>query len=175
MATPPVTASGNPQSAFWQFSLAFYARPQVAGACLELQDQAGIDVNLLLYLLFLATHHRQVGRDDVARIDGMIAAWREQVVLPLRNVRRQLKPGIPPCDPTDTDLLRGAVKRIELDAERIEQETIERLAAVNATGRIVSSRRDAARANLAAYEAFIGALSAAPLTILLDAFTAHGS
>jgi uncharacterized protein (TIGR02444 family) len=172
MATTPTAASGNPQSAFWQFSLAFYAQPPVAAACLDLQDHAGIDVNLLLYLLFLATHHRQVGRDDVARIDATIAVWREQVVLPLRNVRRQLKPGIPPCNRTDTDLLRSAVKRIELDAERIEQETIERLAAVEATGHIVSSRQDAARANLAAYGTFIGTLPVAPLKIVLDAFAA---
>jgi uncharacterized protein (TIGR02444 family) len=173
MATP-AAAPQDPPSAFWQFSLAFYARPQVAGACLELQDHAGIDVNLLLYLLFLATHNREVGRDDVARIDATIAVWREQVVLPLRNVRRQLKPGIPPCDRTDTDQLRGAVKRIELDAERIEQETIERLAVVESTGFTASSHLDAARANLAAYDAFIGALPAAPLTILLGAFAAHG-
>ena len=145
MATTPAAAPGVPQSAFWQFSLAYYARPQVAGACLELQDHAGIDVNLLLYLLFLAAHNREVGRDDVARIDSMVAAWREQVVLPLRNVRRQLKPGIPPCDRTDTDQLRSAVKRIELDAERIEQESMERLAAVESTGHTATSQIDTAR------------------------------
>ena len=172
MATTPAVAPGSQQSAFWQFSLAFYARPQVADACLELQDGTGVDVNVMLYLLFLATQNRQVGRDDVARIDALIAVWREQVVLPLRNVRRGLKPGVPPCDTADTDLLRSAVKRIELDAERIEQSTIERLAAAETVGHAASSRLDAARANLAAYGAFIGALPAAPLGTLLDAFAA---
>ena len=172
MTTTPAVAPENQPSPFWRFSLAFYARPPVAAACLELQDHAGIDVNLLLYLLFLATRGRQVSRDDVARIDAGIAPWREQVVLPLRSVRRQLKPGIPPCDKTASDLLRSAVKRAELDAERIEQETIERLAPVDTVGHATASRLDAARANLAAYGAFIGALPAAPLATLLDALAA---
>ena len=172
MATPPAAEPGNRQSAFWQFSLAFYARPQVADACLELQDGAGVDVNVMFYLLFLATQNREVGRDDVARIEALVAAWREQVVLPLRNVRRGLKPGIPPCDRTDTEHFRSAVKRIELDAERIEQETLERLAAAESVGHAASSRLDAARANLAAYGAFIGALPAAPLGTLLEVFAA---
>ncbi len=170
MASTPAAAPPQHESAFWQFSLAFYARPQVADACLELQDCAGIDVNVMLYLLFLATQNRELSSDDVARIDATIAGWREQVVLPLRNVRRALKPGIPPCDRTDTDELRSAVKRIELDAERIEQETIERLAAAESTGHVATSRLDAARANLATYSEFLGALPAAPLMTLLDAF-----
>ena len=169
MASTPAAAPPQHESAFWQFSLAFYARPQVADACLELQDCAGIDVNVMLYLLFLATQNRELSSDDVARIDATIAGWREQVVLPLRNVRRALKPGIPPHVCADTEPLRSAVKRIELDAERIEQETIERLAAAESTGCKALSQIGAARANLAAYDAFIGALPAAPLATLLDA------
>jgi uncharacterized protein (TIGR02444 family) len=172
MATTRAAAVDGQQSAFWQFSLAFYARPQVAAACLELQDNAGADVNVMLYLLFLATQMRQVGRDEIARIDALVAAWREQVVLPLRNLRRGLKTGIAPCPVATTEPLRSAVKRIELDAERIEQQTMERLAAVESTGRPASSRRAAARANLAAYAAFLGALPAASRAALLDAFAA---
>ena len=162
----------NPQSAFWQFSLAFYARPKVAAACLELQDSAGVDVNVMLYLLFLAAQNRQVSRDEVARIDALAGAWREQVVLPLRTLRRALKTGIAPCPAEANEALRNSVKRIELDAERIEQEAIERLAPVQSTGTPASPPFDAARANLAAYAAFLGALPAAPLKLVLDAFAA---
>ena len=119
MTAAPAAAVDNQQTAFWQFSLAYYARPHVAAACLELQDSAGVDVNVMLYLLFLGTHMRQVSRDDVARIDGLAAAWREQVVLPLRNVRRALKTGIAPCPVEATEPLRSSVKHIELDAEQI--------------------------------------------------------
>jgi len=45
---------------FWEFSLNVYARPGVEQACLALQEQAGADVNLLLFSLWLATQRRQV-------------------------------------------------------------------------------------------------------------------
>ncbi|MEO7727981.1 MAG: TIGR02444 family protein [Burkholderiales bacterium] len=156
-------------SVFWQFSLDFYARPRVAGVCLQLQDSAGVDVNLLLYLLFIATHQREVSRDDVARLDALVKAWREQAVLPLRTLRRKLKTGIEPLPTRETESLRSAVKRIELDAERVEQETLERLAPPASLG-VTSAQDAAARANLAAYGAFLSGLPAAPVGVLLEAF-----
>jgi len=38
-------------SPFWRFSLRFYARAKISAICLLLQDEAGVDVNLLLFLL----------------------------------------------------------------------------------------------------------------------------
>lgn len=173
-----MTASGTDdaasgQSPLWRFSLSFYARPGVAPACLELQDRGGADVNVLLYLLFLAAHDRQVDRGEVARIDALAASWREQVVIPLRNLRRALKSGIAPCPPAASEPLRGAVKRVELEAERIEQETLERLAAPHSTGTHASSRPDAARANIDAYEKFLGPLPAAAREAVLAAFATY--
>ena len=158
-------------SAFWQFSLAFYARPQVADACVQLQDSAGVDVNLLLYLLFIATHQREVSRDDVARLDALVKAWREQAVLPLRSLRRQLKTGIEPLPVSNTEALRSAVKRIELDAEHIEQDLLEQQAPASSLGKLVASRSAAAHSNLAAYGEFLQALPDAPIKTLLEAFT----
>ena len=90
-ATPDKSSRESP---FWRFSLRFYARPEVAAACLELQDKAGVDVNLMLFLLFLAEEKRAVTKDEVARLDARIASWRAQVVIPLRDLRRRLKGGI---------------------------------------------------------------------------------
>ena len=81
-------ATSSRDSAFWRFSLRFYALPNVAPACLELQDKAGVDVNLMLFLLFLADNNRTLTRDDVARLDAEIAPWREHVVMPLRDLQR---------------------------------------------------------------------------------------
>ena len=169
MAMVTTNGAANQESAFWQFSLALYARPRVADACLELQDSAGVDVNVMFYLLFLAIRERQVGRDDVARIDALVAAWRERAVLPLRTLRRRLKTGIAPFPVKDTEPLRSAIKRIELDAEHIEQDMLERLAPASDTGTPAASPAAAARANLAAYEMFLGSLPAAAVAILLDA------
>ena len=125
--TPATLDMARDRSPFWDFSVRFYARPRVAAACLELQDGAGVDVNVLFYLLFLAQQCRQLDRSDVTRIDAAVKAWREQVVRPLRTVRRELKNGIAPIDVDAAAALRSDVKRIELDAERIEQHTLERL------------------------------------------------
>ncbi len=160
-------ATGNPASALWRFSLDFYARPRVPAACLESQDRAGADVNVLLYLLFLATHLRKLERADVARIDALVRAWRDTAVVPLRTLRRQLKSGIPPIPITATDALRSAVKRIELDAERIEQEWLEHHAPVTSLGRPAPSQTAAARANLAAYGAHLKELPATAVETLL--------
>ncbi len=56
------TPAGSP---FWQFSLRFYRLPNVADACIALQEDAGVDVNLLLYLLFQACQRRQLSAADV--------------------------------------------------------------------------------------------------------------
>ncbi len=165
----PTAAAGALASAFWQFSLAFYARPGVAAACIELQDNASADVNVMFYMLFLATQRRQIGHVDAAHIDASIKAWREIAVVPLRTLRRRLKTGVEPIAGADTEALRSAVKRIELEAERIEQEWLERSVPVS-IGRPAASPLAAARANLDAYGALCGGLPEAPLEILLNAY-----
>ena len=132
----------------------------------------GVDVNVLFYLLFLAQQCRQLDRSDVKRIDAAVKAWREQVVQPLRSVRRELKNGIAPIDADAAAALRSDVKRLELDAERIEQYTLERLVPEATVGAPAPSRAAAARANLAAYGEILGSLPAAPAEILLEVFAA---
>ena len=155
-------------SAFWRFSVRFYALPEIAPACLALQDEADVDVNLLLFLLFLADNNRVLTRDEVARLDALIQPWRSEVVEPLRALRRRLKTGI--GDFPLNEGFRNMVKKLELEAERVEQGRLESLVAV--LGR-QTPREEAARANLAAYEAHLGALPKAPKDIILAAFTAQ--
>jgi len=157
-------------SAFWRFSLRFYALPDVAPACLALQDEANVDVNLMLFLLFLAESGRAITRDDVARLDASIAPWRVQVVEPLRALRRRLKSGIDDVPTAASEGLRNMVKKIELEAERLEQGRLENAAPT--LGKPVP-RNEAAHANLAAYEAHLAPLPEAPKAIILKAFSDH--
>lgn len=159
------------QSAFWDFSLEFYARPRVAPACIDLQDNAGVDVNVLLYLLFLARLGRQVDHRDVARIDAVALSWRNRVVTPLRTLRRDLKNGLAPADAAATAALLTDVKRVELEAERIEQQTIEVSIPAFTIGALAATPVEAARASLAAYGKFLGGLPPASINLLLEAFT----
>jgi len=154
-------------SAFWRFSLRFYALPGVAPACLALQDEAQVDVNLLLFLLFLADGGRAVTGEDVARLDAEIAPWRTEVVEPLRALRRRLKTGIGDVPPAASEPLRNMVKKVELEAERLEQGRLENLAL--SLGK-PASREAAARANVAAYADYLGPLPAGSRDAVLAAF-----
>ena len=110
------------QDAHWQFSLALYAREGVADRCLFLQRELGLDVNVLLVMLWAAGQWRRTPlRTEVDEADRRIRAWREQVVWPLRQVRTTLRSGPAPAPDASTSRLREAIKKLELEAERIEQ------------------------------------------------------
>ncbi len=160
-------------SAFWDFSLRFYARPGVAAVCLLLQDGGGADVNVVLYLLFLAAQNRSLDDAAVARLDAATGVWRDEVVRPLRTARRHLKNPAAPYDGQAAAELRSEIKRSELAAERIEQLTIERLFPAATTGVAAATPADAARASLAAYDHLRGGLPAAAVAQLLELFNAQ--
>lgn len=101
-------------SEFWDWAVAVYAKPGVAEACLDLQDDHGQNVPLLLWAVWRS-----------GEVEAAVAAartWEDKVVGPLRGVRRHLK------GRAGADTLREQVKRIELEAERLLIEDLERLA-----------------------------------------------
>ena len=157
-------------SGLWRFAVSFYRQPAVAGACLQLQDEAGADVNVMLCLLFLAAHGRPVDADEVTRIEELVAVWRNTVVAPLREIRRKLKQPLGAFEVAVTAELRNDVKRVELAAERIQLEALERFVAVDSAPAAAVDRRVIARDNLAAYAGNIGPLPDQPVRCILDAF-----
>lgn len=112
-------------SVLWDFAVALYGRPGISDACLALQDGYGVDVPLLLYAAWLGEGGRKLSAVDVADIVKSILPWQNEVVLPLRVLRRQLKEGPPPAPGERTETLRNAIKGAELLAERIELEILE--------------------------------------------------
>lgn len=150
-------SKAQPQgSPFWRFSLAFYRAPEVAAACLQMQDEAGVDVNLLFFLLWNASLKRRLSASDVAAIDRHVSGWRQGVVVPLRGVRRILKSAPGPIDPATAEIFRARVKGLELEAERLQQEALYDFAPSASLGVAAASADEAARANVAAYEAHVG-------------------
>jgi uncharacterized protein (TIGR02444 family) len=146
-------ASGSP---FWRFSLRFYRMPGVADACIALQDEAGVDVNLLLFLLWNARMDRVLSRADVEGLESRVAEWRDRVVIPLRDVRRQLKSPPDLVDKSAAEALRTRIKHAELEAERLQQEGLFALAESSPPGRPAVSPEEAARDSVLAYQAMKG-------------------
>src|SRR3546814_12211972 len=69
-----------PASGFWDWSLAAYARPGVAPACLALQDRPGLDVNLLLFAVRAGTPGRALPPDALRAAVDRAARWPAEVV-----------------------------------------------------------------------------------------------
>jgi uncharacterized protein (TIGR02444 family) len=159
-------------SPFWRFSLGFYRRPGVAEACIALQDGSGVDVNILLFLLWLAAAKRSVPLAEVQALCAKAGPWRDDVVVPLRTLRRKLKDGSSLVERGTAELFRTKIKGVELEAERLQQEALFGLAS-GLTTEAAASVEVAARHNVAAYEqATGGAFARNAVDILLAALSA---
>lgn len=110
---------------FWEFSLAFYCKPQVAVALLSLQDRRDADVNMLLAICWLATLGYQLPTGGLIDIDGAVRPWREKVIRPLRDVRRRVKSDFTEeIGKLDQQSLHHTLLGAELDCERVAQRQI---------------------------------------------------
>ena len=127
------------KSPFWRFSVKFYAVPGVAQACIDLQDQAKVDVNVLFFLLWNATQGRALNAADVTRVEDVIGPWRDMAVVPIRNVRRALKSPPSAIAPDVAEGFRTRIKAVELEAERLQQEALHELAASGKLGHAMPS------------------------------------
>jgi uncharacterized protein (TIGR02444 family) len=165
------TAEAKAQkSPFWQFSIKFYSVPDVAPACIELQDEAGVDVNLLFFLLWNATYGRTLSKAEVEELDRTVGTWRKTAVIPLRQMRRALKSAPTMLPPDVAEAFRTRIKQAELEAERLQQETMFALAQSGRFNRTMPTALEAARASIAAYQAILRPLPPGPLDTVLAAF-----
>jgi uncharacterized protein (TIGR02444 family) len=162
---------------FWRFSLGFYRQVGVSDACIALQDDCGVDVNLLLFLFWLADDGRWLSADEVKKLDETVRSWRELTIIPIRDTRRKLKGAHTMVEPGRQEAFRNKVKAVELDAERLQQEALYDSTRSGPLGKPADPPA-AARGNVAAYEAAIGATFPKRVAdVLLGAFDAiaHGA
>ncbi len=117
-------------SGFWDFSVRAYSQPGVADACLALQDQYGLDVNLLLYCCWIGAFRGSIPESDLTAALEFSTIWSANVVRPLRQVRAWMK--TTGCQSerlprADCMAVRADVKATELAAERLQQIGLESL------------------------------------------------
>ncbi len=154
----------------WEFSLAFYVAPGVARALIALQDRDGLDVNLMLFALWLGVSGRgRLDNDGLRAAERAARMIRADIVKPLRALRRSL--GQNPD--ADVQRLRDGVKALEVAAEKVVQSRLARFAGPCDAGRSRDARLAAAHDNFALYlgPERVGGTEAVAIRHALEAFT----
>lgn len=106
-------ATNNP---FWSYSLTQYSQPECEAFCLAAQNQYAIDVNLILFGVWLANQGKRL---DLTRLPKPITLHQQHIIQPLRELRIALKS----ASELDSQIqhLRNHLKKVELQAEQVEQ------------------------------------------------------
>lgn len=145
------------QRFFRDWAKTTYGSPKVESTLLKAQDDAGLNVNLLLWCCwagaFFETAPELVIRHAIA--DG--AQWREKVTENLRNARRSMKRFESQPGYEDVAVLRARLKEIELTAEFIEIDRLEAIAVAHLKAPADDTATSRARRNLAQYASLTGA------------------
>lgn len=116
---------GRDLQSLTEHALALYAREGVSAACLLLQERTGLDVNVLLFAAWMgAARGKALGPKEVDEAQARVADWHNEVVRPLRAVRRRLKTGPAPAPSEKTARLREKLQRLEIAAEIVELEEL---------------------------------------------------
>src|SRR5688572_26833194 len=118
---------GRTQQGLWDFAVRLYDRVDVSQACLALQEGSGANIPVLLFGAWLGRQSKELDAESIARVCVDVAPWHEQVVQPLRQLRRILKTGPRPAPSAATEALRARIKDCELEAERLEIAHLESL------------------------------------------------
>jgi uncharacterized protein (TIGR02444 family) len=115
---------------FWDFSVRTYRTEFVPEACLSLQDERGVDVNMLLFCCWYGVTRGRQEKEFFQHVFEFSENWAERVVRPLRNARTWMKLDgcIDPRMPTEICMeFREKVKGVEFSAEKIQQDVLESL------------------------------------------------
>lgn len=99
----------------WQFACQFYAQPGIEHALLVLQDEYGADINLILHGLWLA--EKEVEWQS-SIIPARYSLWMKEQVLPLREMRREMKVQAINREWAGREQFRQQIKKVELIAEQ---------------------------------------------------------
>lgn len=136
---------------FWDFSLTFYSQPRVADLCLGLQEDFGLDVNLILFGIWYGQHFGNMPDPLLQDAISCSRNWLDNVVQPLRNVRTTMKKdsALRAQFPGESyENLREGIKEMELGAEKLQQELLQQLAEQNSATGNDASGDNAALSNL---------------------------
>ena len=98
----------------WRFSKNIYRKEEVSETLLHLQDKFYIDLNMILFVTWLASINRSITTSDIQDAQKLVSLWRTKVIVPVRKIRRSIR------DFSGTDYLYEDVKKLEIETEKEE-------------------------------------------------------
>ena len=111
-----------PSHPFWEYSLALYAKSGVSGDGLMLQDEYGLDVNLILFCIWAgAEGPGELTEVELSECVARAGQWQTEVVVPIRRIRRALKQDALGATSELVRIYRPRVQGLELESEHVEQ------------------------------------------------------
>jgi uncharacterized protein (TIGR02444 family) len=141
----------------WDYAVDLYGRTGVRDACLDLQDRLGLDVDLLLFAVWSAMVIKaQLDADAFRECIQLTEDWRENVVKPLRGLRRTTRQGVAGADDADAGQIADQLQAVELEAERVELAMLEQWGRGHGTTGPCENPGAAAASNLVGYLAAAG-------------------
>jgi uncharacterized protein (TIGR02444 family) len=139
----------------WDFVLGYYRQQGVSEAAIALQDSAGIDVNMILFLMWLSGQGKTLAEADMRKLGEASHGWQRSVVAPIRNIRRLLKENAPFVEQETALAYRKKVQALEIEGEQLQLNAMAD-AAKTASLSAAASTEKAARDNLATFAKVTG-------------------
>jgi uncharacterized protein (TIGR02444 family) len=105
---------------FWQYSLSLY--PAIKDLCLQWQDNFGVNINLLLFLLYLDKQQQSLTEQQLQQLEDLLQHFSSEVTQSIRALRRAM-----PSPWLESDMqqpLRQQLLNTELAAEKLEQQLL---------------------------------------------------
>lgn len=148
-----------PAADFWDWSLSAYRADGAERRLLALQDDCGLNVNILLWCAYIADRYAPPEDIVLRKAIDLAGSWSREVTGPVRAARRAAKSPPRQAPPDQAAALYGRLQAVELDAERIEQALLAGLAAdALAPRREASNALSACRRLMARYAGLAGAV-----------------
>ena len=140
---------------FWEYSNSVYRIEGVPQACLVLQNDHALDVNMVLFCCWHGIYFGSISKDLLNQCLTFSHNWSDNAVKPLRHMRTWMKTTGCNSNSINTEdcmSYRDNIKTIELEAEKLQQMTLESYCPKNAEKDLsINKKTEAAGNNLRHY------------------------
>lgn len=114
-----------PNSDFWNYSTQIWTLPEVEAICLDLQNNYGANINMLLYCCWVGDKKLSLNDDDLQVLLDTVQPW-QTIIKPLRDSRKMMQQHLIAMPANMVDQTVNNITEMELNAEHMSQMALEK-------------------------------------------------